>query len=133
MKAKRLLIIEDDPALLRGLKDNFVAQGYQVRTALDGAKGMEDLLRDPPDLVLLDLRLPKVSGYEICRVARSKRLLTPIVVLSASGREDDRVYGLELGADDYVTKPFGIRELSARVRLLSQRESVHALAAESRS
>ena len=74
MRAKRLLIVEDNPALLRGLKDNFRAEGYQVRTASDGKKGLADMLRDPPDLVLLDLMLPKVSGYEICRAARSRQL-----------------------------------------------------------
>ena len=120
MTAKKILIVEDNPALLRGLKDNFQAQGYQVRTANDGEKGLDALLRDPPDLLLLDLILPKVNGYEICRLARSHRLSTPIIMLSAKTQEDDVVRGLELGADDYVTKPFGIRELMARARRLSQ-------------
>ncbi len=127
MKAKKLLIVEDDAALLRGLKDNFRAQGYQVRTADDGRKGLEDLLRDPPDLLLLDLMLPHIGGYEICEAARRRNLATPILMLTARSREDDVVYGLETGADDYVTKPFSIKELSARVRLLSRRRSVHAL------
>ncbi|MGD0258396.1 MAG: response regulator [Verrucomicrobiota bacterium] len=127
MNAKKILIVEDNPALLRGLKDNFQAQGYQVRTANDGEKGLDSLLRDPPDLLLLDLMLPKVNGYEICRLARSRRLNTPIIMLSAKTREDDVVRGLELGADDYVTKPFGIRELMARAKLFSRRGSVHAL------
>jgi DNA-binding response OmpR family regulator len=121
MTAKRILIVEDNPALLRGLKDNFLAQGYQVRTANDGEKGLAALLRDPPDLLLLDVMLPKVNGYELCRLARSRRLTTPIIMLSAKTQEDDVVRGLELGADDYVTKPFGIRELMARARLLSRR------------
>ena len=77
MTARKVLIVEDDAALLRGLKDNFQAQGYQVRTANDGEKGLEALLRDPPDLVLLDVMLPKVNGYEICRLARSRRLQHP--------------------------------------------------------
>jgi len=127
MTARKVLIVEDNLALLRGLKDNFQAQGYQVRTANDGEKGLEALLRDPPDLLLLDLMLPKVNGYEICRLARSRRLHTPIIMLSAKGQEDDIVRGLELGADDYVTKPFGIRELLARAKLFSRRGSVHAL------
>ena len=118
MTARKVLIVEDNAALLRGLKDNFQAQGYQVRTANDGAKGLEAFLRDPPDLVLLDLMLPKVNGYEICRQARSRQLNTPILMLSAKCQEDDVVRGLELGADDYVTKPFGIRELLARAKLL---------------
>jgi DNA-binding response OmpR family regulator len=120
MTAKKILIVEDNPALLRGLKDNFQAQGYQVRTANDGEKGLDALLRDPPDLLLLDLMLPKLNGYEICRLARSRRLNTPIIMLSAKAQEDDIVRGLELGADDYVTKPFGIRELMARARRLSR-------------
>ena len=123
MTARKVLIVEDNAALLRGLKDNFQAQGYQVRTASDGAKGMEDFLRDPPDLVLLDLMLPKVNGYEICRQARSRQLATPILMLSAKCQEDDIVRGFELGADDYLTKPFGIRELMARARRLSRRSA----------
>jgi DNA-binding response OmpR family regulator len=123
MTARKILIVENDAALLRGLKDNFQSQGYQVRTANDGEKGLEAFLRDPPDLVLLDLMLPKVNGYEICRQARSRRLNTPILMLSAKCREDDVVRGLELGADDYVTKPFGIRELLARANLLSRRRA----------
>jgi DNA-binding response OmpR family regulator len=121
VNARKVLIVEDDAALLRGLKDNFQAQGYQVRTADDGEKGLEALLRDPPDLMLLDLMLPKVNGYEICRAARSRRLGTPILMLSAKCQEDDIVRGLELGADDYVVKPFGIRELLARAKRLSRR------------
>jgi DNA-binding response OmpR family regulator len=121
MTARKVLIVEDNAALLRGLKDNFQAQGYQVRTANDGAKGLEAFFRDPPDLVLLDLMLPKVNGYEICRQARSRQLSTPILMLSAKCQEDDVVRGLELGADDYVTKPFGIRELLARAKHLSRR------------
>ena len=92
-----------------------------MRTANDGEKGLDALLRDPPDLVLLDLMLPKVNGYEICRLARSRRLNTPIIMLSAKSQEDDVVRGLELGADDYMTKPFGIRELMARARVMSRR------------
>ena len=126
MTARKILIVEDDAALLRGLKDNFQAQGYQVRTANDGEKGLEAFLRDPPDLVLLDVMLPKVNGYEICRLARSRRLSTPILMLSAKCREDDIVRGLELGADDYVTKPFGLRELLARAKLLSRRSAQRA-------
>jgi DNA-binding response OmpR family regulator len=122
MSAKSILIIEDDPVLLRGLKDNFEAQGYEVRTARDGQKGMDALLTTPPDLLLLDLMLPKVNGYEICQAARSRQLDMPIIMLTAKGQEDDIVRGLELGADDYVTKPFSIRELIARVKALLRRQ-----------
>ncbi len=118
---RRILIIEDEPALLRGLKDNFVAQGYEVRTANDGQKGLDALLQQPPDLVLLDLMLPKLSGYEICRKARANRLDMPIIMLTARGQEEDIVRGLESGADDYVTKPFSIRELLARVKAFLRR------------
>ena len=121
MTAKRILIIEDDAALLRGLKDNFAAQEYDVRTASDGQRGLEALLHDPPDLLLLDLMLPKLNGYEICRTARARKLEMPIIMLTARGQEDDIVRGLELGADDYVTKPFGIRELLARAKTLLRR------------
>lgn len=116
MTARKLLIVEDDSALLRGLKDNFRAQGYAVRTAADGQRGLEALLSDPPDLVVLDLMLPKVNGYEICRRARSQRLHTAIIMLSAKNQVEDVVRGLEVGADDYVTKPFSARELRARIR-----------------
>ena len=122
MSPKTLLIIEDDPVLLRGLKDNFEAQGYLVRTAKDGQKGLDALLTAPPDLLLLDLMLPKVNGYEICRTARSRQLDMPIIMLTAKGQEEDIVRGLELGADDYVTKPFSIRELIARVKAFLRRQ-----------
>ena len=122
MTVRRILIIEDDPALLRGLKDNFETQGYLVHTAADGQRGLDALLREPPDLVLLDLMLPKMNGYEICRLARARRLTMPIIMLTAKGQEEDIVRGLELGADDYVTKPFGIRELIARVKALLRRQ-----------
>lgn len=121
MSSANILIIEDDPALLRGLKDNFEAQGYNVRTANDGQKGLDALLKEPPDLVLLDLMLPKVNGYEICRAARERKLDFAIIMLTAKGQEEDIVRGLEVGADDYVTKPFGIRELLARAKAFLRR------------
>ena len=116
-----ILIIEDDPALLRGLNDNFERAGYRVRTADDGQRGLDALLAEPPDLLLLDLMLPRLSGYDICRTARERGLALPIIMLTAKGQEDDIVRGLELGADDYVTKPFGIRELLARVKAFLRR------------
>jgi DNA-binding response OmpR family regulator len=121
MNAKKILIVEDDTALLRGLKDNFQAQGYQVRTALDGRQGLEALLRDPPDLALLDVRLPKVSGDEICRIARSQRVPSAIIMLSGRSGEDEVVRSLKLGADDYITKPFHLRELLARAEVCTRR------------
>jgi DNA-binding response OmpR family regulator len=121
MSIARVLIIEDEPALLRGLKDNLETEGYEVRSANNGEKGLEALLNAPPDLVLLDLMLPKINGYEICRTARKRGLEMPIIMLTAKGQEEDIVRGLELGADDYVTKPFSIRELLARVKALLRR------------
>jgi DNA-binding response OmpR family regulator len=118
-----ILVIEDDAALLRGLKDNFAAEGYRVQTASQGRAGLDLLLREPPDLVVLDLMLPHVDGYEICRTARQRGLAMPIIMLTARGQEDDIVRGLELGADDYVTKPFGIRELLARVKAFLRRQN----------
>jgi len=126
MNSATVLIIEDDPALLRGLKDNFETQGYIVRTANNGQKGLDAVLNEPPDLLLLDLMLPKVNGYEICRAARARQLDFPIIMLTAKGQEEDIVRGLELGADDYVTKPFGIRELLARVKALLRRQGTEA-------
>src|SRR3979409_1983001 len=100
-----VLIIEDDPALLRGLKDNFEAQGYGVQLARDGREGLSLALANPPDLLLLDIMLPKMNGYEVCRAVRAKCLEMPIIMLTAKGQEEDIIRGLELGADDYVTKP----------------------------
>jgi DNA-binding response OmpR family regulator len=121
MRVASVLIIEDDPALLRGLKDNFQAQNYQVQTARDGREGLAVALSSPPDLILLDIMLPRMNGYEICRAVRAKRLEMPIIMLTAKGQEEDIVRGLELGADDYMTKPFSIRELLARVRAFLRR------------
>jgi DNA-binding response OmpR family regulator len=110
-----ILIIEDDPAILRGLKDYFLKRDFQVQTARDGQQGLQAARSGAADLILLDLMLPKMNGYEICRALRAEGRDMPIVMLTAKGQEDDIVRGLEMGADDYVTKPFGIRELHARV------------------
>jgi DNA-binding response OmpR family regulator len=121
MPAERVLIIEDDPASMRGLKDNFAFKGYDVATAVDGEAGLEQALRLRPDLVVLDIMLPKVNGYEICRLIRGEGLDTPIIMLTAKGQESDIVLGLNLGADDYMTKPFSIQELLARANALLRR------------
>jgi DNA-binding response OmpR family regulator len=117
----RILIIEDDLALLRGLKDNFMEEGYEVSTAADGETGHRMIRDENPDLVILDLMLPKMSGYEVCRMVRDDGITTPILMLTARGEEADRILGLDLGADDYVSKPFSIREVLARVRALLRR------------
>jgi len=114
LAGETVLIIEDDATMLRGLKDNFEFEGYCVTTADDGEKGLEAALSIKPDLIILDIMLPKVNGYEICRLVRKKGLEIPIIMLTAKGQESDIVLGLNLGADDYVTKPFSIKELLAR-------------------
>jgi DNA-binding response OmpR family regulator len=116
-----VLIIEDDPTMLIGLKDNFEFKGYKVLTAADGEKGLKAALNSKPDLILLDIMLPKINGYEICRLIREEKLATPIIMLTAKGEESDIVLGLNLGADDYVTKPFSIKELLARAAAFLRR------------
>ena len=117
----RILVVEDDAAILRGLKDNLAAESYEVLTAADGVEGLRLSQEKKPDLIVLDLMLPKLSGYEICRKLREQRSRVPILMLTARGDEADRVLGLDIGADDYVTKPFSVRELLARVRALLRR------------
>ena len=109
-----ILIIEDDSTMLRGLTDNFEYAGYHVITAADGEEGLSLALNEKPDLIILDIMLPKINGYEICRLIRKENLTMPIIMLTAKGEESDIVLGLNLGADDYVTKPFSIKELLAR-------------------
>ncbi|MAE67087.1 MAG: DNA-binding response regulator [Phycisphaeraceae bacterium] len=116
-----VLIVEDDAAMQRGLKDNFEFEGYRVITASDGAEGLQSAIEVSPDLVVLDLMLPKMNGYEVCRRLRRRRLDMPILMLTAKTEESDLVLGLDIGADDYVTKPFSITELLARVRSLLRR------------
>jgi DNA-binding response OmpR family regulator len=117
----RILVVEDDPAILRGLADNLKFESYEVLTAGDGEAAYRLLREAKPDLLILDLMLPRMSGYELCRKARSEGITTPILMLTARGEEADRVLGLDLGADDYVTKPFSVRELLARVRAILRR------------
>jgi DNA-binding response OmpR family regulator len=116
-----ILIVEDDPAMLRGLKDNFEFKGYRVLTAADGEAGLNAALDKKPDLILLDIMLPKINGYEVCRLIRQEKLDMPIIMLTAKGEESDIVLGLNLGADDYVTKPFSIKELLARAAAFLRR------------
>lgn len=116
-----ILIIEDDPTMLRGLKDNFEFEGYRVQTATDGDLGLKAALKIKPDLIVLDLMLPKINGYEVCRFLREEQLDMPIIMLTAKGQESDKVLGLKLGADDYVTKPFSIKELLARAEAFLRR------------
>ncbi len=117
----KILIIEDEPDMVLGLKDNFEFEGYEVLTASDGVSGLDRARQAKPDLVLLDIMLPKLSGLEVCKTLRGEGFEAPIIMLTARGQEIDKVVGLELGADDYVTKPFSIRELLARVRAILRR------------
>jgi len=121
MPTDAILIVEDDPAMLRGLKDNFAFAGYRVKTAKDGESGLNEALNSKPDLIILDIMLPGINGYEICRLIRAEGLDIPIVMLTAKGQESDIILGLNLGADDYVTKPFNIQELLARVNAFLRR------------
>lgn len=117
----KILIVEDEPDMVLGLKDNFEFEGYDVVTASDGAAGLERARSEKPDLVVLDIMLPRLSGLEVCKTLRAEGFAAPIIMLTARGQEIDKVVGLELGADDYVTKPFSIRELLARVRAILRR------------
>ena len=121
-----VLAIEDDPAILRGLTDNLRFEGYTVLTAADGETGYQMQRERKPDLIVLDLMLPRMSGYEFCRKLRGEGIQTPILMLTARSEEPDRVLGLDLGADDYVTKPFSVRELMARIRALLRRSQPRA-------
>ena len=119
-----ILIVEDDPTMLRGLKDNFEFKGYRVLTSADGEDGLNAALNEKPDLIILDIMLPKINGYEVCRLIRKEELDMPIIMLTAKGEESDIVLGLNLGADDYVTKPFSIKELLARAAAFLRRSKL---------
>jgi DNA-binding response OmpR family regulator len=125
MKSK-ILIVEDEPAMVAGLRDNFEYEGYEVISADDGVTGLERALADSPDLVVLDVMMPRMSGLDVCKQLKAKRPAVPIIMLTARGQEIDKVVGLELGADDYVTKPFSLRELMARVKAVLRRSSTSA-------
>ena len=120
---KRVLIIEDDKDIIELVRYNLANEGFEVGSANDGSSGLAQLRKSPPDLLLLDLMLPKMPGLEICKEVRRDPALSrlPILMLTARGEEADRVVGLEMGADDYVTKPFSPRELVARVKALLRR------------
>ena len=116
-----VLIVEDDAALLRGLSDNFRSRGYRVMTASDGSSGLRTALTGSPDLIILDVMLPEMNGFEVCRAVRERAVDVPIILLTAKGQEEDVVRGLNVGADDYVTKPFSIVELLARANAFLRR------------
>jgi len=118
--ASRILVVEDDPNLLETLRYNFVKEGYEAITAADGIKALETAREQKPDLILLDVMLPGMSGFEVCRILR-KEMAVPILILTAKDDEIDKIAGLDLGADDYMTKPFSLRELMARIRAMLRR------------
>ena len=120
---EKILIIEDEEDLVKGLKLNLADEGYEVDYALNGKEGLEKALNEKPDLILLDIMLPGMNGLEICKELRQKKLDIPILMLTAKGEEIDKVIGLEIGADDYISKPFSIRELLARVKAHLRREN----------
>ncbi|NKB70755.1 MAG: response regulator [Candidatus Latescibacteria bacterium] len=126
----RILVVEDEAAIAKVLVDNLEYEGYQVLASSDGPGGLQQALEGAPDLILLDLVLPGMDGYEICRRLRAAGHSTPVIMLTAKGEEIDKVLGLELGADDYVTKPVGVRELLARIKAVLRRVAPVAEAEE---
>ncbi len=117
----KILIVEDEPAMRKGLQDNLEFEGYLVDTADNGTDGLQMLLNNSYNLALLDVMMPGMSGLDVCKNARAKGLKTPIIMLTAKAEEIDKILGLEFGADDYITKPFSLRELLARVRAILRR------------
>lgn len=117
----RILIVDDEPSMRMGLKDNLEFEGYDVDSAEDGTLGLSKILNNDYNLIVLDVMMPGMSGFEVCKTARNKGIKTPIILLTAKGEEIDKVLGLELGADDYITKPFSLRELIARIKAVLRR------------
>ena len=126
---KKILVVEDEKNIVDILAFNLKREGYEVVTAMDGAAGLALALAEDPDLILLDLMLPKLDGFEVCRRLREQGRTTPVIMLTAREEESDKVLGLELGADDYITKPFSMRELLARVKANIRRTDMAAAAA----
>jgi DNA-binding response OmpR family regulator len=118
---KRIVIVEDNAELAFGLRNNLEIEGYAVEVATDGAAGLAAVIQNPPELVILDLMLPELDGFRVLRTLREQGLRMPVLILTARGDESDKVRGLKMGADDYVTKPFGLLELLARVEALMRR------------
>jgi DNA-binding response OmpR family regulator len=127
----KVLIIEDEPNMVLGLKDSCEYEGYDVAVARNGKEGLEKVATEKPDIILLDVMLPLMSGIDVCRTLRTRGIETPILMLTARSQEIDKVIGLEVGADDYVTKPFSIKELLARIRAHLRRASKQVVDIES--
>ncbi len=120
-KTKHILIVEDDISILMGLKDNLIGEGYKVSTALNGSEGLEMAFNSKVDLLILDIMLPGMNGFEICKKIKLGKPQLPVVMLTARGSEMDKIAGLDYGADDYITKPFSLSELLARIRAVLRR------------
>ncbi len=133
MSREKILVVEDDSAILTGLSDLLTGEGFAVEAARDGQAALASYRADRPSLVLLDLMIPQVSGLDVCREIRRADPLTPILMLTAKGQEVDKVVGLEMGADDYIVKPFGVAELVARVRAALRRAAARAAGAKDMS
>ena len=123
----KVLIVEDDPHILLGLEEVLKSDGFEVAVCNRGDHAIEAVRKQRPGLIVLDVMLPGLSGYDICKQLRAKKVATPILMLTAKGQEIDKVVGLDLGADDYVTKPFGVRELLARIHALLRRTAAPRL------
>ena len=119
----RILVVEDDPAIVFGLRKNLEYEGYEVLVAVDGEDGLQQAIDARPDLIVLDIMLPKVNGYEICETLRKNDIEIPVIFLSAKAQEQDKILGLDLGGDDYLTKPFSVGELLARIKTILRRVS----------
>ncbi|MBT9131158.1 MAG: Transcriptional regulatory protein WalR [candidate division WS2 bacterium] len=124
---KRILVVEDDLSLVEGLKFSLKKEGYEVEVVSNGLKALEVIQNKPPNLVVLDLMLPGIDGLEVCKIARQKGFKGLILILTAKSDETDKVIGLELGADDYLTKPFSLRELHARIKVLLRRATMGSI------
>jgi len=128
----KILVVDDEQNMRTGLKDNLEFEGYEVETANDGEEGLKKILVNNYDLIILDVMMPKKSGFDVCKEIRKNGITTPIILLTAKGEEIDKVVGLEIGADDYVTKPFSLRELLARVKAILRRSDSLIMDNESR-
>src|SRR6056297_3543010 len=125
-KAKKILIVEDEPSLVFTLKDTLEAENYDVEVVTDGSDAVDTVTEYDPDLMILDLMLPNVSGYDICKKVRELKYSFPIIMLTAKDQEIDKVTGLNIGADDYMTKPFGVKELLARIQARLRRANAYS-------
>ncbi len=117
----RILVVEDDTAIVFGLRKNLIFEGYEVIVATDGEEGLVRALEERPDLIILDIMLPKMNGFELCETLRKRDIDIPVIFLTAKSQESDKILGLDLGGDDYMTKPFSLRELLARVKTILRR------------